>query len=105
MIMKIIQKLSEQIEEEIHDQKHYAIWATELKETYPMLAQVLYNISVQEEGHATALHNEVVKIIEQHRKEHGEPPAAMLAVYDYLHKKQIEKAAEARRFQDVYKNS
>lgn len=103
--MKLIQTLEDLISEEIHDQKHYAILAAELKESHPMLAQVLYNISTQEEGHANALHNEVVKIIEQHRKEHGEPPAAMIAVYDYLHKKHIEKAAEARRFQEVYKSS
>jgi hypothetical protein len=103
--MKLIQTLEDLISEEIHDQKHYAIMAAELKESHPMLAQVLYNISTQEEGHAIALHNEVVKIIEQHRNEHGEPPVAMMAVYDYLHKKQIEKAAEAKRYQDVYKNS
>jgi sulfur relay (sulfurtransferase) DsrC/TusE family protein len=103
--MKLIQKIEELIDEEIHDQKNYAKMATELKESHPMLAQVLYNISTQEEGHATALHNEVVKIIEQHRKEHGEPPAAMMAVYDYLHKKHIEKAVEAKRYQDVFKST
>lgn len=103
--MKLIRDLEEAISDEISDIKKYAKWAAEVRDTHPMLAQVLYNISTQEEGHATALHNEVVKIIEQHRKEHGEPPAAMMAVYDYLHKQHIEKAAEAKRYQDVYKNS
>ena len=45
------------------------------------------------------------EIIEQYRKEHGEPPAAMMAVYEYEHRKMIEKVAEARRYQDVYKNT
>ena len=51
------------------------------------------------------LHNEVVKIIEQYRKERGAPPASMMAVYDYLHKQHIEKAAEAKRYQDAFKNA
>lgn len=75
------------------------------KAEYPSLAQVFYNLSAQEDSHQAALHAEVVKLIEQHRRTKGEPPAAMLAVYDYLHKQAIEKLADARRYQDIYKNS
>lgn len=103
--MKLIKKIEELIEEEIHDQKKYAKMAAEVKAEHPMLAQLLYNISTQEEGHASALHNEVVKIIEQYRKEHGAPPPAMQAVYDFMHERHIEKAAEAKHYQDIYKNS
>lgn len=103
--MKLIRELEELIEEEIHDIKKYAKMASELKAEHPTLAQVLYNISTQEDGHQTAIHNEVVKIITEYRRTHGEPPAAMMAVYDYLHKKSIEKLAEARMYQDVYKNA
>lgn len=103
--MKLIRDLEEYIEEEIHDIKKYAKMAAELKAEHPTLAQVLFNISTQEDGHQAAIHNEVVKIIEEHRRVHGEPPAAMMAVYDYLHKKSIDKLAEARMYQDVYKSS
>lgn len=103
--MKLIRDLEEAISDEISDIKKYAMWAAELKESHPTLAQVLYNISTQEDGHQAAIHNEVVKIIEEHRKHHGEPPAAMMAVYDYLHKKAIDKLAEARMYQDVYKKA
>ena len=103
--MVLIQKLEEAIEDEIHDVKHYAKWATELKKDYPALSQVLYTISTQEDTHQAMLHGEVVKIIENYRKSNGDPPAAMMAVYDYLHKRSIEKLAEARRYQDVYKNA
>lgn len=101
--MKIIRDLEEYIEEEIHDVKKYAKMAAELKSEHPGLAQVMYNISVQEEAHQAALHAEVVKIIEEHRRTHGEPPAAMMAVYEYVHKKHIDKMAEARRYQELYK--
>ena len=102
--MKLIKELEEKIEDEIHDIKEYAEMAAELKEEHPSLAQVLYNISVQEDTHQAALHSEVVKIIEEHKRKHGEPPATMIAVYDYLHKRHIEKLADARRYQELYKN-
>ena len=103
--MKLIKKLEEQIDDEIHDIKKYAKMAAEVKDEYPTLAQVLYNISVQEDNHQAAIHNEVVKITEDHRRTHGEPPAAMMAVYEYIHQKHIDNLAEARRYQEVYKSS
>ena len=103
--MKLIKKLEELIEDEICDVKKYAKMAVELKAEHPQLAQTLYTISTQEESHQQALHNEVVKLVEQHRKEHGEPPKEMMAVYDYLHKRHVEKLAEAKRYQEMYRNS
>lgn len=103
--MKLIRDLEELIEEEIHDIKKYAKMAAEVKQDHPALAQVLYTISTQEDGHQAAIHGEVVRIIEQYRKTNGEPPAAMMAVYDFMHKKSIDKLADARRYQEVYKNS
>lgn len=102
--MKLIKELEELIEDEVHDVKKYAKMAVELKADHPQLAQVLYTISAQEEGHQQMLHGEVVRIIEQYRREHGEPPAAMMAVYDYIHKRHIEKLAEAKRYQEMYKS-
>lgn len=101
--MKVIKTLEELIEDEIHDVKKYAGLAVEYKEKHPALAQVFYNLSTQEDGHQSALHNEVVKIIEEHRRTHGEPPAAMMAVYEYVHKKHIDALAEARTYQEMYK--
>ena len=103
--MKLIRDLEELIEDEIKDIKKYAKMAAELKTEHPGLAQVLYTISTQEDSHQAALHTEVVKIIEEYKRTHGEPPAAMKAVYDFMHKRHIENLAEARRYQDIYKNS
>ena len=103
--MKIIKELEEKIEDEIHDIKEYAEMAAAVKAEHPNLAQVLYNISVQEDAHQAALHKEVVKLVEEHRRTHGDPPPAMMAVYEYVHGRHIEKLAEARRYQEVYQNS
>ena len=102
--MKLIKELEELIEDEVHDVKKYAKMAVELKADHPQLAQGLYTISAQEEGHQQMLHGEVVRIIEQYRREHGEPPAAMMAVYDYVHKKHIERMADAKRYQEMYRS-
>lgn len=103
--MELIRRLEELVEDEVYDVKKYAKMAVELSQDHPQLAQVLYTISTQEEGHQQMLHNEVVKIIENHRKMQGEPPAAMMAVYEYVHKKHIDKLAEAKRYQEMYRNS
>ena len=103
--MKLIRDLEEMIEDEIHDIKKYAKLAAKVKDEHPGLAQTLYNISVQEDAHHAALHNEVTKIVEEHRRTHGAPPPEMLAVYEFMHNRHIDKLAEARKYQDIYKSS
>ena len=103
--MKLIRTLEEYISDEISDIKKYARLAADLKAEHPTLAQVLYNISTQEDAHQAALHNEVVKIIEEHRRTHGDPPPAMKALYEHEHQKHIDNLAEARMYQEIYKKS
>ena len=55
--------------------------------------------------HMNVLHNAVTDIIKQYRETNGEPPADMMAVYDYLHKEQIDKTLEVRTLQSMYKES
>lgn len=103
--MKLIRTLEEYISEEISDIKKYARLAADLKAEHPTLAQVLYNISTQEDSHQAALHNEVVKIIEEYKRNHGEPSSIMKAMYDHEHQKHIDNLAEARMYQDIYKKA
>ena len=103
--MKIIERLSNKIKEELHDACDYVKMAIELKDEYPELARTLYNISMQEMDHKNLLHNEVTEIIKKYRETNGEPPPDMLAVYDYLHKQQIDKALEVKTLQTMYKES
>ena len=101
--MKIIKILSKKIEEEICDARDYAKMALKYKEEYPDLARTVYNISLQEMEHMNLLHKEVAEIIHKYHDTQGDPPAEMLAVYNYLHEEQIEKAAEVKSMQDMYK--
>ena len=101
--MKVIRELSEMIEEELDGAEEYARCALHYKEEFPDVARGLYDISMQEMYHVNMLHGDVVAGIEKHRREHGDPPAAMTAVYEYLHEKDIEKAAKIKLLQNQYK--
>ena len=103
--MRIIKILSDKIKEELGDAKSYAKMAIEYKEEYPELSRTLYNLSTQEMEHMNLLHNEVTAIIKKYRETKGDPPADMLAVYEYLHKEQIEKASKVKTLQNMYKDS
>ncbi len=100
--MKIIEELSDFIEEEIGDAQKYAKMAVKLKAEYPTLAKTFYELSTEEMRHMQMLHDSVTKVINEYKMTHGEPPAAMMTVYEYLHKKQIEHAAQAKHYQSMY---
>ena len=103
--MKIIKVLTGKIREEVCDAKSYAELAVKYKDEYPELSRTFYNLSTQEMDHMNVLHGEVTQIIKKYRETQGEPPADMLAVYEYLHNEQIEKALEVKTIQTMYKES
>lgn len=101
--MLLIKTLEGKINEELHDACDYAKLALEHKDAHRPLADVFYTLSMDEMRHSMMLHQEVVRIIDEYRKAHGDPPAAMQALYDYLHELSIEKAEKVKRYQAMYK--
>ena len=101
--MKVIKYLSEMIEDELEGAEHYAENAIKYKEEMPALAETLFEISTQEMRHVNMLHDKVVEIINRHRAEHGEPPAAMMAIYEWEHNRQIDKAKKVKILQTQYR--
>ena len=101
--MKAIKMLSERIEEEIDDARWYAKNALKYKAEHRAMADVLYTISTEEMKHMQMLHGAVTELIDQYRREQGEPPSDMMAIYNYLHERHIEKAAEVSALQALYR--
>ena len=101
--MKIIKCLSELIEEELIDASKYIDLAMRWKNDEPDTADLFYELSTEEMGHVDKLHSEVEELIEEHRKEHGEPPKDMMVLYEYLHGKHIETATKIKVKQGMYK--
>lgn len=101
--MKIIEKLSKMIEEELHDAEKYARCANRWKTENQDLAQLFFRLSNEEMEHMNLLHNMVVQIIQEYRRTQGDPPERMLAVYDYLHEKQMKHATKIKAMQAMFR--
>ena len=101
--MKIIEKLSNMIEEELNDAEKYIKCAINYRDEKPALASTFSRLSQDEMTHVGLLHDQVVALITEYRKEHGDPPEKMQGIYDYLHKKHIDKANEIKVMQALFK--
>lgn len=101
--MKIIAKIVDFIDDELEGAEDYAKCAIKYKAEHPKLAAKLNELADQEMGHMRQLHTEVVRLIDEYRATKGEPPKEMLAVYNYEHEKQIEKAAKVKHLIEEYK--
>ena len=101
--MKIIEKLSDMITDELNDAEKYAKCALKEKEEHPSLAQTFYSLATDEMKHMNMLHDETVKIINDYRSQGQEVPVEMQAVYDYLHKKQMERAINIKIIMESYR--
>lgn len=100
--MKEIKKISEQIDEELQDAEKYLRCAYKYKNDNPTLADVYYNLSLQEMNHVDMLHEAGVKLINEYSA--ANPiPEGMKAIYDYLHEKHIKWASKIKAKQEQYK--
>lgn len=100
--MKEIKLLMEHVEEELEDAHTYAALAMEYKSQDPTTAELFHKLSEEEMDHMRRLHKAVERLIESYRRQKGEPPAAMMAVYEHLHKRYIAQAEKVGVLQTLY---
>ena len=100
--MKVIKCMSEDIEKTLEMAEQNVKKAIEYKEDYPIAAKAYYNKSVALMETIKGMHDGVAAIIKGYREEKGEPPAPMLAVYNYLHERSVNNAAMIKNLQDIY---
>ena len=100
--MKIIKVMAEKIKEELKDAESYIDLAAEWKKDQPEAADLFAELSAEEMGHANKLHGKITEMIEAYRTRNGEPPAGMMAIYEYMHEQQIEMAMMVKVKQRMY---
>jgi hypothetical protein len=100
--MEIIRRISEKIDEELHDAEKYIKCAYKVEEEYPQLADTYYQLSLEEMKHVTMLHDAVVRIINDYKRD-NEVPESMQILYDYMHDRQIKWASKIKAKQEQYK--
>ena len=103
--MKIIKVMSEKIKEELKDAEAYIDMAMEWKKDQPETANLFAVLSKEEMGHVDKLHKGVTEMIATYREQNGEPPAGMLAIYEYMHEQQIENAMRVKVKQRMYEEA
>lgn len=101
--MRIIKELIEEMDDELEGANHYIDMALQYKDSDKILADMYYQMSLQEFKHHDDLHNQIVRMIGDYRTKNGEPPKEMQAIYDWEHKKAIEKAKKVKAAQSLYK--
>lgn len=100
--MKIIKCLTTLIEDELSDAKKYAELALTYAADQPETAKLFRELSDEEMRHMERLHKAAEKVIDEHRRTKSDPPAEMLAVYNFLHDRQIALAKEVKVLQGMY---
>lgn len=101
--MKDIKLLVDHIEDELEDACMYAKLALEYKHKDQDMAQMFYKLSTEEMNHKDMLHNQATKLIAEYRRTTGEPPAAMMAVYEFMHERFMVQAEKVLNLQNMYR--
>lgn len=97
------EKLMHHIKDEVEDAKCYIKDALKAKVTSPETADLYYRLSGEELNHMTVLHKDVVRMIEDYRREKGEVPEPMMTLYRYLHAEAMEEVEKVGILQAMYK--
>lgn len=99
--MTEIKLLMQHIEEELDDACKYAKLAVEYRDSDSDMAELFYQLSCEEMTHMKLLHNNVVSHIESYKRAKGDLPNGMKQLYEYLHKRDIERAEKVAALQGL----
>lgn len=100
--MKVIKCLSENIECTLDAAEENIKKAIKFKDEFPVAAKAFYTQSTILMDSIKGQHDAVVTLIEAYKKEKGEPPAPMMAIYNYMHERHINQAAVIKSLQEMY---
>ena len=103
--MKIISDIVKDMIEEVCDAKRRIERAMEFKPLYPSIARREGEIAEQELVHAEKDHKSVTELIEDFKKDKGDPPEYMMEFWKEKHEKFMEKYAHVKYMIEMFNKS
>lgn len=103
--MKVIKCIVEMIDDELEGAENYVEAANKYRIEHKRTSDEFIKLAEVEMTHVKALHNEVVRLIEEVRAQKGEPPKEMMAIYEFEHEKAIKRAAKIKMMIEEYKGA
>ena len=103
--MKILKDLIKKSEETLDEVEWYAEKTHHLRQEHKELADCYIKIAEMHINIYGMLHEKMVWLINEKRKEGEMPPASMLAIWEYEHEKLIKEFSEAKFLVEEYKKS
>lgn len=100
--MEIIKKLEKFMDKKIKMADCEIDFALVHKDTEPEIAKLFYELSCSELQDFADMHGHIVTIINAYRRDRGEPPKEMMAVYEYQHEIDIDDMASVKAKQAMY---
>lgn len=101
--MKIIEKLSNIMEEELEGAEKYINLAYKCKDNDVLLAKMYLDMSADELKHAMLIHENAVRLINEYKNTGENIPPEMQAIYDYLHERHMDKYNAIKMLHATYK--
>lgn len=100
--MRLIKRMADYIEDEVCGSIDYAKDALEYQYDKPALAKMFFQMAQTEYGHYQALHEMVVKLIQEIKDNGRTVPTGMEEKWEEKHKHLIAKAEEAQVYMNMF---
>lgn len=101
--MKAIKELAGHIESELKDADEYADLALHYMDDDHTLGDMYRTLANEEIGHAHKEHEQTVRLINEYKRDGKEPPAAMIAVWEWEHDRMVEHEAAVKMKLSMFK--
>jgi hypothetical protein len=101
--MREIMEVAKYIRKELKLADEFAYEANKHREQYPDMAQHYYRVANEHLNMCDELHNGAVRLIENHRRTDGEPPAEMLRMWSFEHEMMMDEKECVLRKLNMFK--
>lgn len=103
--MKIIKDMIKKSEDTLDEIEWYAEKAIHMKSTEKNIADIYIKIAEMHVDIFKMLHDKMVYVIDEYKRQGHEPPKEMLVIWDYEHEKLMKEFSEVKFMIEDYKKS